>query len=904
MKRVLSFLLAIVMLFSMFAGLSVTSSAASNPYDRYAKDANGNWANCTWWAWQLAYDNTGVALPGWGNAGTWYNRAVNAGYSCGSTPAVNSIAVRSNGSYGHVQFVTAVSGSQIYVKEGGYRGTSNGYHEGWTMTSGVIGYIYCSNKPTNATISVNKTVADINEAVTFTFSASGATAYAIGINRNGTRIITEYVNSGKSYSFSQEGNYTAYVTAYNGSGDIDSNVVSFYVRNIQNLGDNFIAYIIHNKSGCAVLPKNDNVMVNDFNKANTQKWLFSRQSDCSYKISSVSESGKCLDVAGAGSANYTNIQIVNSNDSNAQRWFICKNGSGYSFVSKCAPSKAFDLDANVTGDKSNIHLWDYTADATTQIFSFRMESGAYYTKKYNGKEYRLYNVDIPWNEAYKYCEQLGGHLVTIGSEEEQKFVSDFAKEYSTNARIWLGASDLFTEGKWNWITGESFNYKNWGEGEPNNDHDEDYLMMGKSGKWNDTRVGKDTTNKYSFICEFENATNTSNYTPVKILNNGNHFYEVYTNNIDWQTAKRICSAKGGHLVTIESSSENSALKSALSVFNNTRFWIGLTDIDLENQWAWISSAKATYTNWGTGEPNNDSCIEDYAALNLPNGKWNDLPGYALAGFICEYDNHTHSWNRGVITKAATCTAAGTKKFTCTVCGESKTEKIAKTAHQYKNKVIAPTAATIGYTVEKCSLCGNEKSKTTFTAPTGKLTLNHSARTNNAIKVQWNNVKTATGYQVQISTKDGKKWSTYATLKAGVTAYTFKNLAAGNNYKFRVRFYIKAEDGKNYYSPWSKTLGSPTLPSGTTLTKLSSAKKAFNAQWKKNAAVNGYQIQYGLKSNFSGSKTLTVKNAKTLKATVKKLSAKKTYYVRIRTYKTISKVNYFSSWSKAYKVKTK
>ncbi|MBR1763169.1 MAG: hypothetical protein IJ731_07375 [Eubacterium sp.] len=50
--------------------------------------------------------------------------------------------------------------------------------------------------------------------------------------------------------------------------------------------------------------------------------------------------------------------------------------------------------------------------------------------------------------------------------------------------------------------------------------------------------------------------------------------------------------------------------------------------------------------------------------------------------------------------------------------------------------------------------------------------------------------------------------------------------------------------------------------------------------------------------------MTLKNNKTLKTTVKKLSAGKNYYVRIRTYKSISKVKYYSSWSKTYKVKTK
>lgn len=131
--------------------LSITAEAASNPYS-YNATYNGEWANCTWWAWQLAYDNTGVALPAWGNAKSWYSSAQTAGFQCDNNPAPNSIACYFRGDLGHVQFVSAVSGNQIYVKEGGYSGTSNGYHEGWRSTSGVDGYIHLvqSHNPVGA----------------------------------------------------------------------------------------------------------------------------------------------------------------------------------------------------------------------------------------------------------------------------------------------------------------------------------------------------------------------------------------------------------------------------------------------------------------------------------------------------------------------------------------------------------------------------------------------------------------------------------------------------------------------------------------------------------------------------------------------------------------------------------
>jgi len=95
------------------------------------------------------------------------------------------------------------------------------------------------------------------------------------------------------------------------------------------------------------------------------------------------------------------------------------------------------------------------------------------------------------------------------------------------------------------------------------------------------------------------------------------------------------------------------------------------------------------------------------------------------------------------------------------------------------------------------------------------------------------------------------------------------------------------------------------PKGTALSKVTAGSKSFTAIWKKQATqTTGYQIQYGLKSNFKGAKTATVKKNKTVKTTIKKLKSKKTYYVRIRTYKTVSGKNYYSSWSKAKKVKVK
>lgn len=106
---------------------------------------------------------------------------------------------------------------------------------------------------------------------------------------------------------------------------------------------------------------------------------------------------------------------------------------------------------------------------------------------------------------------------------------------------------------------------------------------------------------------------------------------------------------------------------------------------------------------------------------------------------------------------------------------------------------------------------------------------------------------------------------------------------------------------------TKTVTFKINPKGTKLKKLTAGKKALTVTWNKQATqTTGYQIQYSTSSKFTKktTKTVTIKKNKTLKTTIKKLKAKKYYYVRIRTYKTVNGVKYYSGWSKSLKKKTK
>ena len=95
------------------------------------------------------------------------------------------------------------------------------------------------------------------------------------------------------------------------------------------------------------------------------------------------------------------------------------------------------------------------------------------------------------------------------------------------------------------------------------------------------------------------------------------------------------------------------------------------------------------------------------------------------------------------------------------------------------------------------------------------------------------------------------------------------------------------------------------PKSASIKKVKGAKKAISVTWKKVSGVNGYEIQVATDKKFKkNKKTVTVKKQKTTKTTVKKLKAKKKYYVRIRTYKIVNGKKVYSSWSKVKSVKTK
>lgn len=134
--------------------------------------------------------------------------------------------------------------------------------------------------------------------------------------------------------------------------------------------------------------------------------------------------------------------------------------------------------------------------------------------EWNKHYYKVFDEGMNWYEAKKFCEEKGGHLVTITSQEEQAAIQSIIL-YSGKKKnfYWTGGFNV-EQDNWRWITGEEFAYSNWTKGEPANDLGNEFIIsIYNSGEWNDCPaegishipdVDFFKIENSGFICEWEN----------------------------------------------------------------------------------------------------------------------------------------------------------------------------------------------------------------------------------------------------------------------------------------------------------------------------------------------------------------------------------------------------------------
>ena len=167
---------------------------------------------------------------------------------------------------------------------------------------------------------------------------------------------------------------------------------------------------------------------------------------------------------------------------------------------------------------------------------------------------------------------------------------------------------------------------------------------------------------------------------------------------------------------------------------------------------------------------------------------------------------------------------------------------------------------------------------------------------------WNAQTNADGYAVQYATNSSfASCKTVMVYGGDVASTTIKNLTAGTYY-VRVRTFKTAGNSKAYSlasAAMTVTVGS-TKPATTTLTKVTAGDGSFTAAWNAQTNADGYAVQYATSSSFASCKTVMVYGGDVASTTVKNLTAG-TYYVRVRTFKTVGNSKAYSLASAAMTV---
>ena len=227
------------------------------------------------------------------------------------------------------------------------------------------------------------------------------------------------------------------------------------------------------------------------------------------------------------------------------------------------------------------------------------------------------------------------------------------------------------------------------------------------------------------------------------------------------------------------------------------------------------------------------------------------------------------------------------------------------------KQTAPLAASGFYTVSGTTSATKVGKYTVTVTLNDKTNTTWADGTTDDLKLTWEITKPSNTITVKNVTKTA---STKAqTVKLGGKAKESAKLTYKSDSKYvKVDKKGKVTIAKNFvgkatitvtasatktYQETTKKVTVTVNPAKVKLTGVKNYKgKKLKAYWKKNTKVTGYQVQYSTSSKFKSAKTVTVKGCKNTSKNIYQLAKKKKYYVRVRTYKTVSKVNYYSGWS--------
>lgn len=122
-------------------------------------------------------------------------------------------------------------------------------------------------------------------------------------------------------------------------------------------------------------------------------------------------------------------------------------------------------------------------------------------KEWNGHYYKIFQMQMPWEQANKFCQSMGGHLATAETQAENEMLKDLVIKQK-GGEYWIGG--YCKDNIWRWITGKTItDYFDWANSPPSGDDRRIQMLGYREGKWDWSY----NTYRKLFICEWESAAN-------------------------------------------------------------------------------------------------------------------------------------------------------------------------------------------------------------------------------------------------------------------------------------------------------------------------------------------------------------------------------------------------------------
>lgn len=192
---------------------------------------------------------------------------------------------------------------------------------------------------------------------------------------------------------------------------------------------------------------------------------------------------------------------------------------------------------------------------------------------------------------------------------------------------------------------------------------------------------------------------------------------------------------------------------------------------------------------------------------------------------------------------------------------------------------------------------------TFSIALTKSAVSSAANTEHSVSITWSKIPGASGYYIYQATAANSGYTQWKQLKiipsGKIVSWIDKKVSNGDQYRYMVRAYCD-----KFVSAYRsiKTIYHLIQP---TIYRLKNAPdRALTITWNRNRKATGYQLQYSPRHSFISHKTISVLSCKTDQKTIKQHSKGRYNFVRIRSYKQISGVTYYSAWSATKGIKLK